>query len=53
MSNKNRSSLRDFMSDKQRKKMLGLPTYHTICLRQTGVARPGKTARDKKKKPGK
>jgi hypothetical protein len=40
-------SLRDFMSQKQLKAMKRLPTYHDNCLRLTGVARPGKTARDR------
>jgi hypothetical protein len=43
-------SLRDFMSEKQLKAMKGLPTYHSNCLRFTGVARPGKTARDMARK---
>jgi len=40
-------SLRDFMTEKQRKAMKGLPTFHCNCLEKTGVARPGKTARDR------
>jgi hypothetical protein len=40
-------SLKDFMTEKHRKAMKGLPTYHCICLEKTGVARPGKTARDR------
>jgi len=43
-------TLRDFMTQKQFEAMKGLPTYHSNCLRQTGVARPGKTARDRAKK---
>ena len=42
--------LKDFMSQKQLKAMKGLPTYHSNCLKLTGVARPGKTARDRAKK---
>jgi hypothetical protein len=42
--------LRDFMSQKQLKAMKGLPTYHDNCLRLTGIARPGKTARDRARK---
>ena len=38
--------LRDFMTAKQLKDMKGLPTWHSNCLEKTGVARPGKTARD-------
>jgi hypothetical protein len=43
-------TLRDFMTATQLKAMKGLPTYHDNCLKQTGVARPGKTARDRAKK---
>ena len=43
-------SLKDFMTPKQLKAMKGLPTYHSNCLEKTGVARPGKTARDLAKK---
>ena len=43
-------SLKDFMTPKQLKAMKGLPTYHSNCLEKTGVARPGKTARDQAKK---
>jgi hypothetical protein len=42
--------LKDFMTQKQLKAMKGLPTYHDNCLRLTGVARPGKTARDRASK---
>ena len=45
-------SLKDFMTPKQREAMKGLPTYHSNCLEKTGVARPGKTARDQAKKTG-
>jgi hypothetical protein len=38
------------MGQKQRRAMKGLPTYHCNCLEKTGVARPGKTARDRAKK---
>ena len=45
--------LRDFMTAKQLKAMKGLPTWHSICLKMTGVARPGKTARDRARRiPG-
>ena len=43
-------SLKDYMSKVQRQAMIGLPTYHSNCLRLTGVARPGKTARDRARK---
>jgi len=42
-------TLKDFMSKKQLEAMKGLPTYHSNCLQKTGVARPGKTARDRAK----
>ena len=50
MSNNKQTSLRDFMSKEDREAMQGLPTYHSICIKWTGVARPGKTARDRKKR---
>ena len=44
------NTLKDFMTRKQFEAMKGLPTYHDNCLRKTGVARPGKTARDRAKR---
>jgi hypothetical protein len=44
---KNKSTLKKFMSDHQRAKLGDLPTIHDFCIEETGVARPGKTARDK------
>ena len=43
-------SLRDFVSQKQLKDLKGLPTFHCNCMEKTGVARPGKTAKDRAKK---
>ena len=40
-------TLKDYWSENQREAMDGLPTYHSNCLKKTGVARPGKTARDR------
>ena len=37
----------DFMSQEQKTKMGKLPRTHENCLKETGVARPGKTAKDK------
>ncbi len=45
-------TLRDFWNVKQQESMKGLPTYHSYCKEKTGVARPGKTARDRWKKAG-
>jgi hypothetical protein len=46
------STLRDHMSEKDRQAMTTekgqpIPTWHTTCMEKTGVARPGKTARDR------
>jgi hypothetical protein len=43
MKTSKKKSLKDFMSPQQRRAMKGLPTYHSICLEKTGVARPGKS----------
>lgn len=45
-----RKSLRDYMTKAQLKSMENLPTYHSNCLKKTGLARPGKTARDRARK---
>jgi hypothetical protein len=37
----------DFMSAGQKAKMGKLPRTHQNCLDKTGVARPGKTAKDR------
>lgn len=43
-------TLKDFMTPKQRESLGSLPTYHMNCLAKCGVARPGKTARDRARK---
>lgn len=50
MNNKNNSTLKDFMSSKQRNALGNLPTTHENCIEKCGVARPGKTSRDLAKK---
>lgn len=50
MSNKN--SLKNYMSESQRKALGDLPTTHRNCIEKCGVARPGKTARDRAKRGG-
>ena len=46
-----RKTLFDYMSPAQKSAMYingkQLPTWHSICTEKTGVARPGKTARDR------
>ena len=42
-----RKTLKDYMTPYQRKKLKNQPTWHSICTEETGVARPGKTARDR------
>ena len=46
-----RKTLFDYMSPAQKSAMYingkQLPTWHSICMEKTGVARPGKTARDR------
>lgn len=44
--------LKDFMSPTQRKSLGNLPTTHRNCIEKCGVARPGKTARDRAKLSG-
>lgn len=46
MSDRN-STLKDHMSSKDRQAMGKYPTWHSNCIAATGVARPGKTNRDK------
>ena len=52
-------TLFDYMTDQQRTAMSYIdskgvrqryPTLHSTCMERTGVARPGKTARDRAKK---
>ena len=40
----------DYMSHEQRQKMGIMPRTHQNCIRLVGVARPGKTAKDKARK---
>ena len=44
------SVLKEYMTADQRRKLGNLPTTHSNCLKYCGVARPGKTARDKAKR---
>ena len=52
--NMSKKTLLDFMTPAQQQAMYvngkQLPTWHSICMERTGVARPGKTARDRAKK---
>ena len=43
------STLKQYMSKTQRDALGKLPTTHQNCIDATGVARPGKTARDRAK----
>jgi hypothetical protein len=47
---KRNKNLKDFMTPAQRTSMGNSPTWHSICTEKTGVARPGKTARDRAKR---
>jgi hypothetical protein len=49
MSNQTTSTLKQYMSASDRNKLGDLPTTHRNCLELCGVARPGKTARDRAK----
>ena len=42
-------TLKEAMKPAQRASIGGLPTTHKNCIAKTGVARPGKTARDRYK----
>jgi len=42
--------LRDCMTEKQKRQLGKLPTSHRNCIERCGVARPGKTKRDKMKR---
>ena len=48
-----KTTLKDYMTDIQRKELGRSPTWHSICLKRFGVARPGKTARDRAKRENK
>ena len=45
-----RYSLKNFMSATQRAQLGDQPTTHRNCIDACGVARPGKTKRDRAKK---
>jgi len=47
---KERKTLKDFMTPSQRAALGDKPTWHKHCVEKTGVARPGKTARERAKK---
>lgn len=40
-------TLKDYMRKADRDSMHGMMTTHSNCIAATGVARPGKTARDR------
>lgn len=44
---KDKTTLKDYMHPHHRVAMSGLPTTHQNCIEKTGVARPGKTRRDR------
>ena len=52
--NMSKKTLLDYMTPAQQQAMYvngkQLPTWHSICMERTGVARPGKTARDRSKR---
>ena len=48
---KEKKTLKDYMKSNDRMALGSLPTTHLNCIEKTGVARPGKTARDRAKKP--
>jgi hypothetical protein len=45
--------LKEFMTPVQRAQLGNLPTTHANCIDKCGVARPGKTARERAKRLGK
>lgn len=47
---KNKHNRADYMSSTQKEKMGNFPRTHQNCIKLTGVARPGKTAKDKANK---
>ena len=47
-----KKTLKDYMTEKQRKQLGKQPTWHMNCIAACGVARPGKTARDRAKLEG-
>lgn len=40
---------KDYMTESQKAAMGNLPRTHQNCIAKTGVARPGKTAKDRAK----
>ena len=40
---------KDYMTETQKTAMGSLPRTHQNCIEKTGVARPGKTAKDRAK----
>jgi len=46
------NGLRKYMKPSDRAKLGNLPTTHANCLNLIGVARPGKTAKDRAKRGG-
>jgi hypothetical protein len=50
MSTNKESTLKQFMTNEQRKKLGEWPTTHRNCIDLFGVARPGKTKRDRHNK---
>ena len=44
------SKLKEYMKPSDRKALGALPTFHQYCLDKCGVARAGKTARDRAKR---
>ena len=49
MSNRKESTLKKFMKSSHRNALGDQPTTHRNCIDACGVARPGKTARDRAK----
>jgi hypothetical protein len=49
MSSKGNSSLKMFMTAKDREALGVRPTWHSTCIELCGVARPGKTAKERAK----
>ena len=47
---KERKTLKDYMTKSQKQSLGERPTRHKHCVEHTGVARPGKTAREQAKK---
>jgi len=52
MSEAKKKTLKDYMSPAHRAALGDLPTTHKNCMDKCGVARPGKTARDRARRLG-